>query len=92
MAALPDMADVCCVVMPVLSLSSMRMSPGFMLDFSSSSSPDINSTRVGMFFMLRVPRVVCTVISSSSSSSSPMVMVTVPSSVSGNDILSVFSS
>ena len=30
--------------MPVLSFSSMRISPGFILPFSSSSSPDITST------------------------------------------------
>ena len=92
MAALPDMADVCCVDMPVLSFSSIRMSPGFMLDFSSSSSPEMNSMRVGTFLMLRVPRVVCTTTSSSSSSSSLIVTVSVASAASGNVSFSVLSS
>ena len=83
MAALPDIADVCCVDIPVLSFSSMRMSPGFILDFSSSSSPDMNSMRVGTFFMLRVPLVVCITSSSSSFSSSSIYMVSVVSSAMG---------
>ena len=91
-AALPDMADVCCVAMPVLSLNSIRMSPGFMLAFSSSSSPEMNSMRVGIFSMVRVPRVVCTTISPSSSSSSHMVTVSVASDVRGNVSFSVLSS
>ena len=47
--AFPDVAEVCWVIIPVLSFSNIRMSPGFMLPFSPSSSLEINSTRVGMF-------------------------------------------
>ena len=45
-----DVAEVCWVIIPVLSFSNIRMSPGFMLPFSPSSSLEINSylkTKIG---------------------------------------------
>ena len=68
MPALKEVAEVCCVWIPVLSLSSIRMSPGFMLPFSSSSSPEITSVRVGVLPMVRLMRVEVTTTSSSSCS------------------------
>lgn len=57
MLELAEVADICWVWIPVLSLSIMRMSPGFILPFSSSSSPLISSTWVGRFRMVRLLRV-----------------------------------
>ena len=68
-AAFPDVAEVCCVMIPVLSFSNIRISPGFILPFSPSSSLEMNSTLVGIFWMLRVP-LVDEIITSSSISSS----------------------
>src|SRR3569833_1690394 len=63
---LPLIADVCWVCMPVLSASIIRISPGFILAFSSSSSPEIISTRVGILSMVRLLRVAPTTTASSS--------------------------
>ncbi len=65
--AFPDTADVCCVCIPVLSVSSIRILPGCITAFSCSSPAVIVSTRVGMSRKLRLLRVA--VISTSSSSS-----------------------
>ena len=56
-------------MIPVLSFNNIRISPGFILPFSPNSSLDINSTRVGMFWMVRVPLVDEITTSSSISSS-----------------------
>ena len=39
--AFPDVAEVCWVIIPVLSFSNIRMSPGFMLPLSSSAPVEI---------------------------------------------------
>ena len=56
--ASPKNEDSWRMVMPVISLRSMRMSPGRMFPFSTNSSPAMISTRVGMSWIVRVERVV----------------------------------
>ena len=57
MDALAEVAEVCCVCMPVLSFNTILISPGFILAFSSSSSPAMNSTLVGISCIVRELRV-----------------------------------
>ena len=64
--AVPLTAEVCCVAMPILSFNSILIPPGFIDDFSSSSSAANTSTRVAISFILRLDLVVWITTSSSS--------------------------
>ena len=68
MLALPDTCDVCCVCMPVLSVSNILILPGCITAFSSNSPATIVSIRVGMFLIFRLLRVEETTFTSSNSS------------------------
>jgi hypothetical protein len=59
-----EVADVCCTLMPVLSLRTIDTLAGRMLIFSSTSSSLIASMRVGMSSISRLMRVVEVIVTS----------------------------
>ncbi len=61
-----EVADVCCTLIPVLSLRTIETFAGRMLVFSSTSSSSIASTRVGTSSISRPVRVDTTVTSPTS--------------------------
>ncbi|MPM21691.1 hypothetical protein SDC9_68136 [bioreactor metagenome] len=75
----PELKEVCCIIIPGDSLSTMLMLLEFIAAFSPSSSRVTASIRVGMVSIVLEERVAETITSSSSSPDSMTITIVLPS-------------